>query len=185
MSDEKLTMEELSHGDYEKEDYKIKIIVVGDSGIGKTNLVNRFTSNKYYTNSKSTIVVEFVYKTLKMNKDVIKVEVWNTSWRERYRAITSSYHKGARDGAIIVYDITSEESFKNVENWINDVSKKGNKYVKFLLLGNKKDLINDRVAHHHFFPPRNQHHQKYHQLLLLLLRSILIWLLNSPLKRKI
>ena len=184
MSDEKLTIEELSPGDYEKEDYKIKIIVVGDSGVGKTNLVNRFTSNKFDTNSKSTIGVEFVYKTLKINKDVIKVEVWDTAGQERYRAITSSYYKGAR-GAIIVYDITSEESFKNVENWMNDVSKKGNKDVKFLLLGNKKDLINDRVDQHHFFPPRNQHHQKYHQLLLLLLRSILIWLLNSPLKRKI
>lgn len=145
MSDEKLTIEELSPGDYEKEDYKIKIIVVGDSGVGKTNLVNRFTSNKFDTNSKSTIGVEFVYKTLKINKDVIKVEVWDTAGQERYRAITSSYYKGAR-GSIIVYDITSEESFKNVENWMNDVSKKGNKDVKFLLLGNKKDLVNDRIV---------------------------------------
>ena len=73
MSIDKLTIEELSPGDYEQEDYKIKIIVVGDSGVGKTNLINRFASDKFDTNSKATIGVEFVYKTLKINKEVIKV----------------------------------------------------------------------------------------------------------------
>ena len=145
MSDEKLTIEELSPGDYEKEDYKIKIIVVGDSGVGKTNLVNRFTSNKFDTNSKSTIGVEFVYKTLKINKEIIKVEVWDTAGQERYRSITSSYYKGA-NGAIIVYDITDEDSFKNVESWMNEVIKKGKQNMQFLLVGNKKDLINERVV---------------------------------------
>ena len=143
MSLEKLTIEELSPGDYEKEDYKIKIIVVGDSGVGKTNLINRFASDKFDTNSKATIGVEFVYKTLKINKEVIKVEVWDTAGQERYRAITSSYYKGAK-GAIIVYDLTNEDSFNNVESWMNEVIKKGQKDMQFLLLGNKKDLVNDR-----------------------------------------
>ena len=143
MSIEKLTIEELSPGDYEQEDYKIKIIVVGDSGVGKTNLINRFASDKFDTNSKATIGVEFVYKTLKINKDVIKVEVWDTAGQERYRAITSSYYKGAK-GAIIVYDITNEDSFNNVESWMNEVTKKGKTDMQFLLVGNKKDLINDR-----------------------------------------
>jgi small GTP-binding protein len=143
MSIEKLTIEELSPGDYEQEDYKIKIIVVGDSGVGKTNLINRFASDKFDTNSKATIGVEFVYKTLKINKEVIKVEVWDTAGQERYRAITSSYYKGAK-GAIIVYDITNEDSFNNVESWINEVTKKGKTDMQFLLVGNKKDLINDR-----------------------------------------
>ena len=143
MSIEKLTIEELSPGDYEQEDYKIKIIVVGDSGVGKTNLINRFASDKFDTNSKATIGVEFVYKTLKINKEVIKVEVWDTAGQERYRAITSSYYKGAK-GAIIVYDITNEDSFNNVESWMNEVIKKGKTDMQFLLVGNKKDLINDR-----------------------------------------
>ena len=143
MSIEKLTIEELSPGDYEQEDYKIKIIVVGDSGVGKTNLINRFASDKFDTNSKATIGVEFVYKTLKINKEVIKVEVWDTAGQERYRAITSSYYKGAK-GAIIVYDITNEDSFNNVESWMNEVTKKGKTDMQFLLVGNKKDLINDR-----------------------------------------
>ena len=143
MSIEKLTVEELSPGDYEQEDYKIKIIVVGDSGVGKTNLINRFASDKFDTNSKATIGVEFVYKTLKINKEVIKVEVWDTAGQERYRAITSSYYKGAK-GAIIVYDITNEDSFNNVESWMNEVTKKGKTDMQFLLVGNKKDLINDR-----------------------------------------
>lgn len=143
MSIEKLTIEELSPGDYEQEDYKIKIIVVGDSGVGKTNLINRFASDKFDTNSKATIGVEFVYKTLKINKEVIKVEVWDTAGQERYKAITSSYYKGAK-GAIIVYDITNEDSFNNVESWMNEVTKKGKTDMQFLLVGNKKDLINDR-----------------------------------------
>ena len=143
MSIEKLTIEELSPGDYEQEDYKIKIIVVGDSGVGKTNLINRFASDKFDTNSKATIGVEFVYKTLKINKEVIKVEVWDTAGQERYRAITSSYYKGAK-GAIIVYDITNEDTFNNVESWMNEVTKKGKTDMQFLLVGNKKDLINDR-----------------------------------------
>ena len=143
MSIDKLTIEELSPGDYEQEDYKIKIIVVGDSGVGKTNLINRFASDKFDTNSKATIGVEFVYKTLKINKEVIKVEVWDTAGQERYRAITSSYYKGAK-GAIIVYDITNEDSFNNVESWMNEVTKKGKMDMQFLLVGNKKDLINDR-----------------------------------------
>jgi len=143
MSIDKLTIEELSAGDYEQEDYKIKIIVVGDSGVGKTNLINRFASDKFDTNSKATIGVEFVYKTLKINKEVIKVEVWDTAGQERYRAITSSYYKGAK-GAIIVYDITNEDSFNNVESWMNEVTKKGKTDMQFLLVGNKKDLVNDR-----------------------------------------
>ena len=143
MSIDKLTIEELSPGDYEQEDYKIKIIVVGDIGVGKTNLINRFASDKFDTNSKATIGVEFVYKTLKINKEVIKVEVWDTAGQERYRAITSSYYKGAK-GAIIVYDITNEDSFNNVESWMNEVTKKGKTDMQFLLVGNKKDLVNDR-----------------------------------------
>ena len=145
MSYEKLTIEELSPGDYNTEDYKIKIIVVGDSGVGKTNLINRFASDKFDTNSKATIGVEFVYKALKINKDVIKVEVWDTAGEERYKAITSSYYKGAK-GAIIVYDLTNEESFKNVEIWMNEVIKKGQKGMQLLLIGNKKDLVNDRLV---------------------------------------
>ena len=145
MSYKKLTIEELSPGDYNTEDYKIKIIVVGDSGVGKTNLINRFASDKFDTNSKETIGVEFVYKALKINKDVIKVEVWDTAGEERYKAITSSYYKGAK-GAIIVYDLTNEESFKNVEIWMNEVIKKGQKGMQLLLIGNKKDLVNDRLV---------------------------------------
>ena len=143
MSSEKLTIEELSPGDFETEDYKIKIIVVGDSGVGKTNLINRFASDKFDTNSKATIGVEFVYKALKINKEVIKVEVWDTAGQERYRAITSSYYNGSK-GAIIVYDITNENSFNNIESWMKEVSKKGKSDIQFLLVGNKKDLVNDR-----------------------------------------
>ena len=145
MSKDNLAIEEIAPGDYVAENYKIKIIVVGDSGVGKTNLINRFATDKFDTNSKATIGVEFVYKTLKIGKEVIKVEVWDTAGQERYRSITSSYYKGAR-GAIIVYDITNDDSFHNVESWMNEVVKKGKKDIQFLLLGNKSDLVNDRLV---------------------------------------
>ena len=145
MSKDNLPIEELAPGDYVAENYKIKIIVEDVSGVGKTNLINRFATDKFDTNSKATIGVEFVYKTLKIGKEVIKVEVWDTAGQERYRSITSSYYKGAR-GAIIVYDITNDDSFHNVESWMNEVVKKGKKDIQFLLLGNKSDLVNDRLV---------------------------------------
>ena len=125
--------------------FSFKIIVIGDSAVGKSNLLLRYAHDRFNDEYQATIGVEFVYKTLKIGKEVIKVEVWDTAGQERYRSITSSYYKGAR-GAIIVYDITNDDSFHNVESWMNEVVKKGKKDIQFLLLGNKSDLVNDRLV---------------------------------------
>ena len=143
MKEEKVKIEELSPSDYDKEDYKVKIIIVGDSGVGKTNLITRFASDKFDQNSKATIGVEFIYKTLKINKDVFKIEIWDTAGEERYKSITSAYYKGAK-GAIIVYDITSEQSFDNIETWIQEVKGKASNNLQILIIGNKSDLSKDR-----------------------------------------
>ena len=140
---EEISIEELSPSDYEKEDYKLKIIIVGDSGVGKTNLISRFATDKFDKNSKATIGVEFIYKTLKINKDVFKIELWDTAGQERYKSITSAYYKGAR-GAIIVYDITSEETFNNIETWIQEVKGKSSNNLQIMIVGNKIDLYKDR-----------------------------------------
>jgi small GTP-binding protein len=143
MKEESVTIEELSPKDYEKEDYKVKLIIVGDSGVGKTNLISRFASDKFQSNSKATIGVEFIYKTLKINKEIFKVEIWDTAGQERYKSITSAYYKGAK-GAIIVYDITSETSFNNIENWINEVKSKASNNIQIMIIGNKTDLYKER-----------------------------------------
>jgi Ras-related protein Rab-11A len=139
MAEEEIIMEELISSENIVENFKFKLIIVGDSGVGKTNLINRFAANQFNINSKSTIGVEFVYKTLKINNDIIKVEIWDTAGQERYKAITSAYYKGAK-GAIIVYDITSEESFNNIEMWIQEVKAKALNNLQIMIIGNKSDL---------------------------------------------
>ena len=139
MAEEEIIMEELISSENIVENFKFKLIIVGDSGVGKTNLINRFASKQFNINSKSTIGVEFIYKTLKLNNDIIKVEIWDTAGQERYKAITSAYYKGAK-GAIIVYDITSEESFNNIEMWIQEVRAKALNNLQIMIIGNKSDL---------------------------------------------
>ena len=139
MAEEEIIMEELISSENIVENFKFKLIIVGDSSVGKTNLINRFAANQFNINSKSTIGVEFVYKTLKINNDIIKVEIWDTAGQERYKAITSAYYKGAK-GAIIVYDITSEESFNNIEMWIQEVKAKALNNLQIMIIGNKSDL---------------------------------------------
>ena len=143
MKDDQLQVEELPENNNEKEDYKIKLIIVEDSGVGKTNLINRFATDKFDINSKATIGVEFIYKTLKINNEIFKIEIWDTAGQERYKAITSAYYKGAK-GAIIVYDITSEESFDNIEVWIHEVKAKASNNIQIMIIGNKIDLYKER-----------------------------------------
>ncbi len=141
--DQQITIEELPQNNNDKENYKVKLIIVGDSGVGKTNLINRFATDTFDRNSKATIGVEFIYKTLKVNGEIFKVEIWDTAGQERYKAITSAYYKGAK-GAVIVYDITSEETFNNVETWINEVRGKSANNLQIMIIGNKIDLYGQR-----------------------------------------
>ena len=143
---EEIPIEELSPPYHEnlKEDFKLKIVLLGDSGVGKTNLISRYISNKFEKDTKSTIGVEFFCKTFKVNKDkIIKMELWDTAGQERYKSITSVYYKGAK-GAFIVYDITSKKSFDNIDKWITEIKEKNNNEVKLVIIGNKIDLDNNR-----------------------------------------
>ena len=142
MNEESIRIEEVSSTS-NKEDYKIKLIIVGDSGVGKTNLISRFAEDKFELNSKATIGVEFIYKTLKINDEIFKIEIWDTAGQERYKSISSAYYKGAK-GAIIVYDITSEASFNNIDLWINEVQMKVTNDLQIMIIGNKTDLYKER-----------------------------------------
>jgi Ras-related protein Rab-11A len=91
-------------------DYHYKIVLVGDSGVGKSNIISRFTKNEFNLESKTTIGVEFATKTLIVDDKTVKVQIWDTAGQERYRSMASAYYRGA-NGALLVYDITRSTSF--------------------------------------------------------------------------
>ena len=122
-----------------KEEEKFKVVVVGDSGVGKTNLIKRFISNEFNLDSKATVGVEFISKNYKINNKIIKIEIWDTAGQERYKSIASAYYKGAK-GAMIVYDVTNKTSFNNVDKWYFEIKEKASKNINLMLIGNKTDL---------------------------------------------
>ena len=144
--DDDITIEEITSPIIEniKEDLKLKLILLGDSGVGKTNLISRYISNSFDENTRATIGVEFFCKNFRINKKrTIKVEIWDTAGQERYKAITSVYYKGAK-GAFIVYDITSRKTFENIDKWIGEIKERTTDDVKLIIIGNKTDLNNER-----------------------------------------
>ena len=141
-----ITIEEITSPITEniKEDLKLKLVLLGDSGVGKTNLISRYISNSFDENTRATIGVEFFCKNFRINKKrTIKVEIWDTAGQERYKAITSVYYKGAK-GAFIVYDITSRKTFENIDKWIGEIKERTTDDVKLIIIGNKTDLNNER-----------------------------------------
>ena len=127
----------------EEYDLMFKILLLGDSGVGKSSLLLRYTKHEFNVDMRSTIGVEFALKYLKMDNFQLKVQIWDTAGMERYRSITSAYYKGAK-GVIIVYDICREKSFENVDKWIEDFKSKADEDAVILLIGNKNDLDDKR-----------------------------------------
>ena len=125
--------------DDEQYDYLFKIVLIGESGVGKSNMLSRFTKNEFNLESKATIGVEFATKCITFNKKVIKSQIWDTAGQERFRAITSSYYKGAM-GALLVFDISKKQSFDNLDRWLNEVRAFTKPEVCIILVGNKADL---------------------------------------------
>ena len=127
----------------EEYDYLFKLILVGDSYVGKTNIMSQYIKKEFNLNSKSTVGVEFGTKIIKIDDKIVKAQIWDTAGQERYKSITSAYYKGAK-GAFIVYDITCKTTFDSVDRWIQDLSMYGDKNITMLLIGNKSDLENKR-----------------------------------------
>ncbi|VFQ79063.1 unnamed protein product [Cuscuta campestris] len=120
-------------------DYLFKLVLIGDSGVGKSNLLSRFTRNEFNLESKSTIGVEFATKSLTVDGKVIKAQIWDTAGQERYRAITSAYYRGAV-GALLVYDVTRHITFENVSRWLKELRDHTDPNIVVMLIGNKSDL---------------------------------------------
>ena len=129
----------------EEENYEMmfKVVLVGDSFVGKTNTMSKYLKNEFQEDSKATVGVEFGAKQFKIENHLVKAQIWDTAGQERYKAITSAYYKGAK-GAFVVYDITRKSSFESIEKWVNDLTSTADKKLTIVLIGNKCDLEGQR-----------------------------------------
>ena len=121
-----------------------KLLLIGDSGVGKSSLLHRFADDEYKEDYISTIGVDFKFKTVEgADGKQVKLQIWDTAGQEMFRTITSSYYRGAH-GIVIVYDITDSESFANVKQWLHEINRYASENVNKLLVGNKCDLESER-----------------------------------------
>jgi len=126
-------------------DYLFKLLLIGDSGVGKSCLLLRFADNTYTDSYISTIGVDFKIRTLDIDGKTVKLQIWDTAGQERFRTITSSYYRGAH-GIIVVYDVTDKVSFNNVKQWLGEIDRYACQSVNKLLVGNKADLVEKKVV---------------------------------------
>ncbi|XP_062821122.1 ras-related protein Rab-11A-like isoform X2 [Anolis carolinensis] len=126
-------------------DYLFKIVLIGDSGVGKSNLLSRFTRNEFNLESKSTIGVEFATRSIQVDGKTVKAQIWDTAGQERYRAITSAYYRGAV-GALLTYDIAKYLTYENAERWLKELQDHADANIVIMLVGNKSDLRHLRAV---------------------------------------
>jgi small GTP-binding protein len=124
-------------------DLILKLVLIGDSGVGKTNILSRYNNNEFSLATQPTVGVEFGNKIIKKENKSIKLQLWDTAGQERYKAITNAFYKGSK-GAFVVYDITRKSSFLNIDNWIGELKTNGSDDILIILVGNKTDLEDKR-----------------------------------------
>ena len=129
--------------DKDSYEFLFKLILIGDSSVGKSNILLQYLKGQFDPNSKATVGVEFGTKNIEINNKKIKIQIWDTAGQERYRSITSAYYRGAK-GAFIVYDITRKTTFDNIDRWVADLKANGDDNISIVLIGNKLDLEDKR-----------------------------------------
>lgn len=126
-------------------DYLFKIVMIGDSGVGKTNIMTKFSRNIFSQTSKATIGVDFASRSISIDDKHIKIQIWDTAGQERYRAITSSYYRNS-SGIMLVYDITNENTFEHCTKWLTELRGNIGITIPILLIGNKNDIVYQRTV---------------------------------------
>ena len=126
-----------------KYEYLFKIILIGNSGVGKSSILQRYMKRTFDSNYKVTIGVDFLMKSLIINEQIVKLQVWDTAGQEKYKSMVSSYYRGAHV-ALIVFDLTSHASFEALPTWVENFYKNGPEQKNTILIGNKKDLVEER-----------------------------------------
>ncbi|CAM0905613.1 unnamed protein product [Alopecurus aequalis] len=128
-------------GDY---DHLIKLLLIGDSGVGKSCLLLRFSDDTFTTSFITTIGIDFKVRTVELDGRRVKLQIWDTAGQERFRTITTAYYRGAM-GILLVYDVTDESSFNNIRNWIRNIEQHASDNVNKILVGNKVDMDAKRL----------------------------------------
>ena len=128
----------------EKHDFIFKIVLIGEHGVGKTQLITRYTANEFNANSSTTLGVEFTAKTVNIDSKVIGAQIWDTAGQEKYKSLTMIYYKGAV-GAIMVFDLTKRITFDKIRTqWFTELKNFSNPDIIVMLIGNKVDLKDQR-----------------------------------------
>ena len=125
-----------------------KIVIIGDSGVGKTNVITKYVSNSFEEVSRPTIGVEFfqkdiIFKFEKEKAETVRLQIWDTAGQERFRGMASSYYRKAY-GVLLVYDVTNRESYLGLDKWLDEINAYADQAVEVILIGNKDDLVSER-----------------------------------------
>ena len=139
--------DEVAENSIEENDYyiKLKIMLLGDSTVGKTSILRRYCKNEFSNKYATTIGIDFQFKNMIKFDKRIRLQIWDTAGQERYKVVAKNYFNSS-DGFVILYDITNKESFQNVTSWISQINDIASKAVKFILFGNKNDLEEARIV---------------------------------------
>jgi len=124
---------------------QVKLVLLGESAVGKSSVVMRFVNDEFQANKEPTIGAAFLTQKCRLEDRVLRYEIWDTAGQERFRTITSSYYRGAH-GIIVVYDVTDQDTFNNVKQWLQEIDRYACEGVNKLLVGNKSDLTNKKVV---------------------------------------
>jgi len=126
-------------------DIQIKLLMIGDSGVGKTCLLLRYANDSFSPTFITTIGIDFKIKNIDIDSTKIKLQIWDTAGQERFRTITTSYFRGAQ-GILLVYDVTDRRSFESIRNWISQIGQHADVHVNKILVGNKCDMLDEKVV---------------------------------------
>ncbi|XP_045473752.1 ras-related protein Rab-3 isoform X2 [Harmonia axyridis] len=125
-------------------DYMFKLLIIGNSSVGKTSFLFRYADDSFTSAFVSTVGIDFKVKTVYRHEKRVKLQIWDTAGQERYRTITTAYYRGAM-GFILMYDITNEDSFNSVQDWVTQIKTYSWDNAQVILVGNKKDMEDERV----------------------------------------
>ncbi len=126
-------------------DYIFKVLLLGDSSVGKTCFLLRYSDDTFVENHISTIGLDYRLKMINLSDNkIVKMQIWDTAGQDRFRAITKNYYKGAH-GIILMFDVTSTMSFNNIKNWLIQIKENTSEKIQIILVGNKIDAVNRRV----------------------------------------
>mmetsp|Transcript_38138 Transcript_38138/g.98478 ORF Transcript_38138/g.98478 Transcript_38138/m.98478 type:complete len:205 (-) Transcript_38138:1167-1781(-) len=127
----------------DKVDYSFKFIIIGDSGVGKSCLMHRFTEGTFRTSTNHTIGVEYGTKVVNVKGKSVKLQIWDTAGQERFRSVTRSYYRSAA-GALLVYDVAQRDTYNHLLQWLSDARSLASPDLVCMVVGNKSDLASDR-----------------------------------------